>query len=77
MPRAQVSGYRGDPSPERAARANLKDLKTQHAKLRSLRTSLDDALMETSDREKRLGPILAETDTDLRKKYDMGKGAAG
>ncbi len=59
----------GGSHPERRVNQQLKVLKEEHQRLRSLRHSMDDELVELVDRQRNLDSIANEGNADLAAKY--------
>lgn len=61
----------GDGHPEHRVNQQLKALKKEHARLRSLRHSMDDELVELVDRQRKQASADQVGSSDLAAKYNI------
>lgn len=61
----------GESHPELRVNQQLKVLKEEHQRLRSLRHSMDDELVELVNRQRNLDSIADEGNADLAAKYNL------
>lgn len=62
----------GESHPERRVNQQLAALKKQHERLRSLRISMDDELVELVARQRKHDSIDNEANAELSTKYGLG-----
>ncbi len=61
----------GESRPELRVNQQMAALKAEHSRLRSLRHSMDDALVELVGRQQKLDSIADEGNAELAAKYNL------